>query len=569
VAQESYQYDGYGNQILKTEANGAKTFSYYDKNARKIAEVNPLGGLTRWEYNAAGLVTKLQSYETSVSLPAQAGGAVPTTPSGNVRVVEYGYDKVGRQTTVLSPNIASYEYDSQGKGALITQSAIEKTYYDGNGNIIRVEDGKGNSSYSYYDKAGRKILAIDQEGYATSWSYGNDATSQLSILTEVKYAKKLSRAVTVTDTFKDLNDLLVKAKDAGNDRTTVSSYDKQGRVIKTELLNVSYSDNGVVKTANSVTYFTYNALDKLLTKKEDAGETLNITYDKLGRESIRTFGSYTDSKSATVKQRISSVYNGLGLLSSSAVLGSNDTVSTDDRVTQYSYDKLGRLTMETDASLGHSVNYGYDLMGNRTWTSNSRKANDGITKYDETLIEYNLMGKEITRQTNEGSLPTGATAISWKTLEERETRYNVFGEITGKRLVKTDSTTKSTDSWQEVTEYNNQGKVWKSNANNGVTRYYLYDRNGNATLQLDTTGTGITAKSADQLKDLTGVSYTETVYDKRNQVVEVREPKFNQDKLDTSLNLFNQTVSRTVDKSTVSLTDSASKLSFSAETQKL
>ncbi|EOQ75796.1 RHS repeat protein, partial [Acinetobacter lactucae] len=567
VAKESYQYDGYGNQILKIEANGAKTFSYYDKNARKIAEINPLGGLTRWEYNAAGLVTKLQSYETPVSLPAQAGGAVPAAPAGNVRVVEYGYDKVGRQTSVLSPNIASYEYDSQGKGALITQSAIEKTYYDANGNIIRVEDGKGNSSYSYYDKAGRKILAIDQEGYATSWSYGNDTTSQLNILTEVKYAKKLSRAVTGTDTLAGLTASLVK--DAGNDRTTVSTYDKLGRVIKTELLNVSYSDSGVLKTASSVTYFTYNALDKVLTKKENAGETLNITYDKLGRESIRTFGSYTDSKSATVKQRISSVYNGLGLLSSSAVLGTNDTVSTDDRVTQYSYDKLGRLIKETDASLGHSVNYGYDLMGNRTWTSNSRKANDGITKYDETLIEYNLMGKEITRQTNEGVIPTGATAISWKTLEERETRYNVFGEITGKRLVKTDSTTKSTDSWQEVTEYNNQGKVWKSNANNGVTRYYLYDRNGNATLQLDSTGTGISAKSADQLKDLTGVSYTETVYDKRNQVVEVREPKFNQDKLDTSLNLFNQTISRTVDKSTVTLTDSASKLSFNAETQKL
>ncbi|MDV7561233.1 hypothetical protein R4576_18735, partial [Acinetobacter baumannii] len=77
------------------------------------------------------------------------------------------------------------------------------------------------------------------------------------------------------------------------------------------------------------------------------------------------------------------VYNGLGLLSSSAVLGTNDTVSTDDRVTEYSYDKLGRLIKETDVSLGHSVNYGYDLMGNRTWTSNSRKANDGITKYDE------------------------------------------------------------------------------------------------------------------------------------------------------------------------------------------
>jgi hypothetical protein len=314
-------------------------------------------------------------------------------------------------------------------------------------------------------------------------------------------------------------------------------------------------------------------LDQVLTKTDSTGTT-STSYDKLGRESIRTFGEYKDSNNVAVKQRIFTVYNGLGLLYTSSILGLVDSSGSDDRVTIYAYDKLGRLIKETNGNISHSVNYGYDLMGNQTWVSTDRKTNSTVVKTDETLIEYNQLGKETARRVNEGSRPTqSSTTVTWKTLEQRETRYNVFGEVTGKRLVNPNSITKATDPWQEVTEYNNQGKVWKSNANNGVTRYYLYDRNGNATLQLDTTGsTTITAKTPDQLKDLTGVTYTETIYDKRNQVVAVRQPKFSQDTLDTTLNLFGQTISRTTDKSTVVLTDNSSstnKLSFNADTQKL
>ncbi|MHA3081857.1 LysM peptidoglycan-binding domain-containing protein [Acinetobacter sp. ANC 5383] len=568
IPRESYQYDSYGNQILKTDANGAKTFSYYDQNGRKIAEINSVGLLTQWEYNASGQVIKLKSYETPVALPTLAGGALPVAPIGNFRVVEYGYDKVGRQTQVKTPDVYTYDYDADGKGSLLKQSAIEKSYYDGNGNLIRIEDAKGGITYHYYDAIGRKILTVDAGGYATQWIYDYDAVNKVNTLTENKYVQKLTGQIKFTDQFSQVQALLVV--DNINDRKTISTFDRKGRVLKTELLNVQYTDGITLKVDKSTTSFTYNALDKVLTKTDSTG-TVKTGYDKLGRETIRTFGEYQDSNSITVSQRISSVYNGLGLLASSAVLGANDSVTTDDRVTQYTYDRLGRLIKERDVNLNHSVNYAYDLVGNQTWVSTTRKTSTTVIKIDETLIEYNQLGKEITRRVNEGSCPLqSSTTITWKTLEQRETRYNVFGEVTGKRLVKPDSVTKATDSWQEVTEYNNQGKVWKSNANNGVTHYYLYDQNGNATLQLDTAGTTtITAKTPDQLKDLMGVTYTETIYDKRNQVITIRQPKFSQETLDTTLNLFNQTISRSDEKSTVILEDTSHKLIFNENTQKL
>ena len=570
VAKESYQYDAFGNQILKIDANGAKTFSYYDNNSRKIAEINAEGLLTQWSYDAAGQITRLAAYQTPVSLPAQAGGNLPAVPTGNVRISQYAYDKVGRQTLVVTPDIYSYEYDINGVGGLAKKTAVENKYYDANGNLIRVVDAKGNSSYFYYDKLGRKVLTVDNAGYVTKWSYDYDATNNLNTQTETKFAKALTRAILVEDSLSTVSGLIIA--DSVNDRTSISTFDKAGRVIKTELLNVQYFNGSSNQVASSITTFTYNGLDKVLTKTDSTG-TIKTDYDKLGRETVRTFGEYVDSNGASVKQRISSAYNGLGALSSTAILGTNDTATTDDRITQYSYDKLGRVIAETDVNLNHVVNYGYDLVGNRTWVSTDRKTSDSsITKTDETLMAYNSLGQEISRRVTEGTRSTGqsVSAATWKVLEERETRYNLFGEITGKRLVQWDSSTKATDSWQESTEYNNQGKVWKSNANNGVTRYYLYDLNGNATLQLDTTGSNsIVAQTPDQLSSLSGVTYTETVYDQRNQVKEVRQPKFNQQTLDTSLNLFSQNVSRSTEKSTVTLTDSSNKLSFNSTTQKL
>ncbi len=94
----------------------------------------------------------------------QAGGAVPTTPSGNVRA-----SPIWAMTRSAARPVCLARISQAMKTALIARARVrssprvrlKRPITMQMAMIIRVEDGKGNSSYSYYDKAGRKILSID------------------------------------------------------------------------------------------------------------------------------------------------------------------------------------------------------------------------------------------------------------------------------------------------------------------------------------------------------------------------------------------------------------------------
>jgi len=95
VPTESYAYDAFGNVNLVTDANGAKTYSYYNRTGTRKAEVGPLGTLKTWTYDYAGDAMSQRIYGDPVALPSQPGG---TPPSGgaNFRETTYTYDKLGR-----------------------------------------------------------------------------------------------------------------------------------------------------------------------------------------------------------------------------------------------------------------------------------------------------------------------------------------------------------------------------------------------------------------------------------------------------------------------------------------
>lgn len=581
VPTETYQYDSFGNQILKTDANGAKTFSYYDLDNRKTHEIKQVnasyGYVSYWEYNAAGQAILLKQYETAISLPAvaDAGGKPPAAPTGTVREMRYTYDKVGRQTATILPGATVYDHDDNGVYGLYNSvDLITSTEYDANGNIIRLTDARGNTSYTYYDKIGRKILFVDNESYVTRWEYDDAANKQK----ETRYATALERVVKETFSAASILNVLVSIN--ANDRITTTTFDNAGRALVIEVAKVAYGTvnnsgdltSGITNsTTTAQTRYTYNGLDQVTEKVEGYGSTGAVTtkmdYDALGRQILTTFGEFTDVDGVNVKQRIATEYNGLGLTRQVAILGNSDSFydpvpktrmtfkATDDRITTYSYDKLGRLIQEKDKNKNlevddangnkiaryHEVNYSYDLAGNQTRISTFRSvAGTATRKQDDTLIAYDLQGRETARRIQ--SRDEGGTLTSASILEQRETRYNAFGEVIGKRLVKFDSTTKATDPWQELTEYNNQGKVWKTNADKGAVKYYVYDRNGNATLQLDTLSGAVTAATAADLNSLNNVTYTETHYDKRNQVVEIRQPQFTQTMVDARINIFEQPV---------------------------
>ena len=79
-----------------------------------------------------------------------------------------------------------------------------------------------------------------------------------------------------------------------------------------------------------------------------------------------------------------------------------------------------------------------------------------------------------------------------------ETRYDLYGEITGKR-----TNGGGVDApWQETTDYDAVGRMWKTDAGDGVYKVYLYDAAGNQTLLIQSAGPDFSALTLDQVMAL-------------------------------------------------------------------
>ena len=108
-----------GNTVLKTTTNT------YDYVGNKTGSTFPNGSTESYTYNHAGNVLTY------------------TNPMGNT--MTYEYDMAGRNTSVtdFKGNATTYEYDSAGRKIKISspfdgaETALKKTYYDSNGNVIK------------------------------------------------------------------------------------------------------------------------------------------------------------------------------------------------------------------------------------------------------------------------------------------------------------------------------------------------------------------------------------------------------------------------------------------------
>jgi hypothetical protein len=112
---------------------------------------------------------------------------------------------------------------------------------------------------------------------------------------------------------------------------------------------------------------------------------------------------------------------------------------------------------------------------------------DAVAVTDRVNYSYDLLGHELLHK------DLGTSQID-------ETRYNVYGEITGKRT----NGGGLGAQWQEVAEYDKLGRVWKNNSGDGTFKVYLYDANGNSTLTIQSAGPDFSALTLDQVMALAG-----------------------------------------------------------------
>ena len=372
----SYAYTARGQVWMVSEPDGKVTYTWYDKLGRVTDVRDALGYLseTSYTYTAQGLQTSIKRYDTPLpATPAPAIGSPPTGSGTNVESRSQ-YDKLGRLVSQI---------EDAGGLAITTSYA-----YTARGQVWMVSEPDGKVTYTWYDKLGRVSDVRDALGYLSETSY---TYSALGLQTSIK---RYDTALPATPA----PAIGSPPSGSGTSVESRSQYDKLGRLVS------QIEDAGGLATTTS---YEYTARGQVWKMSEPDGKVTYTWYDKLGRVTdVRDALGYLTETSYT--------YAALGLqtsvkqydtaLTTTAAIGSPPTGSGPYAETKYQYDKLGRVTLQTDAR-SNTEYYLYDGRGNRTQVTNRLL---GVTTYIYDALDR--LTREYTRDPDASSNISGTYA---------------------------------------------------------------------------------------------------------------------------------------------------------------
>jgi len=342
ITGESYQYDEIGNRIQITNGRDFKTTYKYDNN------------------------NNLKKVERIV-------------PSGPNQVTEYIYDELDRKIRTIDPNenATCYEYDPVGRLIKeINPEGNETTYtYDAHGNVLSVTDGNCVTISYGYDSMNRKNHQYDELGSHWYWQYNKlgqliKHTDAMGYKTQYEY-DCLGRLITVID---DANNTTKYQYDAVGNLTQIT--DAGGKIIEKRFYD---SANRLIRKEDGLSHayiYTYDGAGNIISETNPNGDTKTYIYDN---ENRLTEIHYPDSNQVTYS------YDNNGNLT---------TMTDSTGTTTYTYDELDRLTSDTD-SFGKTVQYGYDIIGNRTGITYPADSNNPARTVNYTYDKANRLDKVI------------------------------------------------------------------------------------------------------------------------------------------------------------------------------
>ncbi|MBI2308425.1 MAG: LysM peptidoglycan-binding domain-containing protein [Rhodocyclales bacterium] len=520
-------YDLRGNLIEEIDARGGRTLHYYDKADRETGRIDAGGAYTVWTYDAVGNKLSQTAFANAAAIvgggtlasdaPPATVGTVPATGAyvlldpANDRTTFFLYDAVGRQVGTRVDGMITGYYDvaagiyrPSANTSIFTQSV-----HDAAGNLVKSIDGNGNATRYYYNRAGQQVGQLDALGYLVAWT--RDAWG--NVARQTRYANAVG-GLAIDDATPFSRILSAVTPDAANDRITEYAYDRMNRVVGETVFNVasgSVSASGALSEggAGAVTRYAYDGLNNIVRKVDATGAASDWTYDAGGRKTHEARPAFTDYRGVAVRPTTDYEYNGLNNLSRQIDRGDNDAAETDDRITTYAYGAGGFAASRTDA-VGAVTRFRVDANGNVTQVTLVGRVNAaGASVNDVVTYQYDAMNRQV-KNTDVG---TGTV---------NETRYNVFGQVTGKRT----NGGGAERAWTEFADYDQAGRIWRGNSGDGITKVWVFDKAGNATLKIDSAGADLSTL------DLAGIlalkspvtNQTVSVYDARNQLVDTIQP---------------------------------------------
>ena len=488
----------YINRNLATETHlnsGLKiVYSNYDgrNQAHKIEQTVQRGGpgsltdtyLTGYDADYANrttTVTDPNGYKTLTQMDGLGRTVSQTVDAGGLNLkTTYTYDGNGNQATVSDPwnddTDVTNTYDGLNrkiKTEYVQTSddlrpPVEEYFYDGNSNLVRYIDKRGNTFESKYDNLNRVMEQTAPGAPLTVTSTSYDDQNNIVTVTDpngkdTKYQyDALGRLILLVDPD---NNTIQNTYDGVNLRSVVDkkgfetrfTYDADNRLILTE--NAQFKGGPALTTTKQIYEDAQNRVITQDRRFDETGAETIDQYDSLGRLTEET-------RSAP----------GLGLR-----YGEQDIV-----LTQKTYDGASNVLLSTDAN-GNTTEYRYDGANRlRVMIEAQGTQDEGTTTYD-----YNgLTDDETVSDMGPNGITTEAT-YAYDARYRLVSLTNGNGETTRYTYDENDNITSKTDPLVagHVTRYEYDAldkltEVDESSRGGGLTEY-VYDANRNLRFETD------------------------------------------------------------------------------------
>jgi RHS repeat-associated protein len=172
-----FAYDGNGNLESETNAKGKTTQFVYNGAGELIETKKPNGAVLKTEYDGAGgVVAQIDGREKKTTYVRNVLEQPIEVIDPLSRKTVQDFDDAGYLQTVVdqAERITSYAYDSAGRieEILYSDEATPDVSfeYDPDGNLVRMVDGSGESTY-VYDQLGRLEETTNGHGDTISYEY--------------------------------------------------------------------------------------------------------------------------------------------------------------------------------------------------------------------------------------------------------------------------------------------------------------------------------------------------------------------------------------------------------------
>lgn len=517
-------YDLAGNLIQHTDGNGNRTTYYFNAVNQKVAEVTANGVLTEFEYDAAGNMIRQRVYDDPVSLPVDRHQPPQPNANASFRETHTQFDAQNRELASTAQRGLFYSAE-QGyfEGQQRTQNQ-----FDANGNLTVKVDANGQQQFTWYDAKNQAVLVVDAAGYVTQQAFDGAG----NLIKSHRYAQPLPqtlwRSLTADTPLTTIEQGLTPST---SDRITTHRYNAQNQRVETRLLGIQHNEvlaDGQLQqgVADQVTTYGYDALGhQVLIRKFGEMTTANgekqvvgnveqrqQQFDALGRQTTAQNTHFNDASGAQVTPTTVVGYNALGQTALQVQKANANTATYDladqDLITRHHYDAAGLLRKTVDAN-GAAIDFHYDAQGNVVRKDEIRTQSDGAQHTIQSRFGYDALNREVSRIDAEGTT--------------YQTHYNSHGQVTEKII---------NGQQHEFFEYDQLGRLVKTNQQTGATRLYGYDQNGNMTLQVASAGADLSQLSLGQLRNLDlksdiaeQLAVTVQRYDARNQLTDVIQPE--------------------------------------------